>query len=627
MVEKTKYSIEGIYQGGVSTFRPYPSSKYFSVGTLGVTTDPRSANVLKEVSDKLSAGVKQIEIEAVTPDFFDQVAKQQLEETRRLAKLTGIDVSVHGPVIDTTGIDPRRGGYSESDRVLSEKKIIQTLERSHELNPDGNIPVNFHSAEGLPGSEFGPKNINVPILGPNGNVLRTEEQRNYKRIIAVDRESGKLVPLEEEKKFYPGPKGYREVTYSPQKNLEVANDTNWDNVITPILLQKERFDEILEKNEPLLRPLIEEMGKENFDPSLLPPAQQDVYRKVADANAYLQEMHKQANSSFSKAYEFGDEEQKEALIKLSKKLYEQLSKSTQGDVFNQSRAMHDFILGLKNDPKILAGAGINPTRSNGEEFSFAPKMYVPIEEFALDQSSKTYGNAAFEAYKKYGKSTPILTIENPPAGFALSTGEDVKALVEQSRDEFVKRAVKEKGMGEKEAMHAAEKIIGATLDVGHMNMLRKYGYSEEDIVKESEKLGPVLKHLHLSDNFGFEHTELPMGMGNVPLNKIMEKLEKSGMKKDKVKQIIEASVWWTHFKSSPVYASLEMLGPQMSSSGKGPYWNQAPGLLQDYYGGFGMMLPSVNYETFGAGFSRLPAELGGSMQGAGGSRMSGRSME
>ena len=45
------------------------------------------------------------------------------------------------------------------------------------------------------------------------------------------------------------------------------------------------------------------------------------------------------------------------------------------------------------------------------------------------------------------------------------------------------------------------------------------------------------------------------------------------------------------------------------------------------FGGYGLMLPQINYETFGAGFSRLPSELGGSRQGAEGSRMSGRGME
>ena len=38
------------------------------------------------------------------------------------------------------------------------------------------------------------------------------------------------------------------------------------------------------------------------------------------------------------------------------------------------------------------------------------------------------------------------------------------------------------------------------------------------------------------------------------------------------------------------------------------------------------MLPPVNYETFGAGFSNLPMDLGGQRPGGRG-RMSGRPME
>ncbi len=40
-------------------------------------------------------------------------------------------------------------------------------------------------------------------------------------------------------------------------------------------------------------------------------------------------------------------------------------------------------------------------------------------------------------------------------------------------EQFIKKAVDE-GLSEKKARAAADKLIGATLDVGHMNMLRKY---------------------------------------------------------------------------------------------------------------------------------------------------------
>jgi hypothetical protein len=74
--------------------------------------------------------------------------------------------------------------------------------------------------------------------------------------------------------------------------------------------------------------------------------------------------------------------------------------------------------------------------------------------------------------------------------------------------------------------------------------------------------------------------------------------------------------------------TLEGLGSPMYSSGGGPTWNQSLGLQQGYFSGYGMMLPSNNYQTFGAGFSQLPSELGGEMaRGGQGSRMSGRGME
>ena len=55
MVDRKPYTIENIYQGGYSSFSPTPISGYINMGTLGVTTDPRNANVLQEVSNKLLA--------------------------------------------------------------------------------------------------------------------------------------------------------------------------------------------------------------------------------------------------------------------------------------------------------------------------------------------------------------------------------------------------------------------------------------------------------------------------------------------------------------------------------------------------------------------------------------------
>ena len=77
---KGDYHISDIYQGGYSSLKPSYGDVFtgyrINAGSLGLTTDPRSANVLQEASSKLATGVKQIEISAVQPDVFESIPKQ-----------------------------------------------------------------------------------------------------------------------------------------------------------------------------------------------------------------------------------------------------------------------------------------------------------------------------------------------------------------------------------------------------------------------------------------------------------------------------------------------------------------------------------------------------------------------
>lgn len=603
-MEKKEYTISDIYQGGYSSLSPKYGDVFsgyrVGAGSFGLTTDPRTANIVQDASTKLNAGVKHIEIAAVSPEIFDSIPIQQLKELNRMSKLTGVNFLMHGPVMDSTGVSQQ--GFSEMNREGAERKITEVLERSHEINPDGNMPVTFHAAEQIPGTEW--------------KTLGKEGERKAKRMIAIDKDSGKMIPLEEEKKYYPVrhdkegkilPIAEKGEIISPEKSLEIVNETEWDNKISQLFFNKERADEILQQNQVQIQQLmayLEEKQKKGEKP-VLTPTQEQAYMKYRDAQNYLSEINKSANAIFSKAYEFGDEHQKEELKALSERYRTELEEKGKGDAVEQSKAMHRLLADLQSP-------------------SLAPTMFVPIEKFAVEQSSKTFGNAAFNAYKKFGDKTPVLSIENPPAGFGLSTGEDLKNLVEESRKQFAERAMKEKGIGEIEAEKLAKKFIGATWDVGHINMLRKQGFKKEDIIKETERVAPLVKHVHLSDNFGFEHTELPMGMGNVPVKEIMEKLGKEGFDATK---IIEAGQWWQHFRTPPFRETLEAFGSPIYAMNMAPYWNQNLGGQQDYFGGYGAMLPQTNYETFGAGFSRLPSELGGQKPGAEGSRMSGRGME
>ncbi|MBU2503716.1 MAG: hypothetical protein KJ879_01540 [Nanoarchaeota archaeon] len=607
------YKISDIYQGGYSGMKSssgWSSNNYVQTGNLGVTTDPRTANILKDVSAKLSSGIKNIEITGIQPEIFDSIPTQQLKEVHRLSKLTGVDVTLHGPIIEASGVTQQ--GFSESERELAEMKITQALLRSHDLNPNGNIPVTFHSTAGLPGSQ---------LLPPS---KRGKEEGDYKKLIAINRETGKMAPLEAETKYYPGGKDgeVHKIAHVPEDVLESHNRTEWANTLSQIEFNRRRVDEILKDVDPVTRMVYVNKLVARENPKLvskesmeelehLNHEQSSQFPALHAASTYAQEARKSANAAFSRAWENAEtEEDKKMLQGVSEQYAKTLGAQENGkislnsfDPAVQSQALYQLIDALEKIP---------------------PKVWVPIEEFAVEKSSQTYGNAAFKAYKKFKDKSPVVVIENPPAGGGLSTGEDIKNIVEASRKQFVKKAVAG-GMSESDAKNKAEKFIGATWDVGHINMLRAQGYTEGDIVKESEKVAGVVKHVHLSDNFGMEHTELPMGMGNVPLKEIMEKLGEKGFE---AKKIIEAGNWWQHWQTNPFSESLEGLGSPIYGMKMAPYWDQSPGLYQGYMSGLdGAWLPQINYETFGGGFSKLPQELGGSAQGAQGGRMSGRGME
>ena len=599
------YKIEDIYQGGYNSLNP-PESDVFSgyrvsAGDFGMTTDPRVGNVLGEASTKLNAGLKQIELSLITPQIFDAIPKQQLEEINRLSKLTGVDVSVHGPLIESSGISSQSGGFDEMRRKGTERQITFAVERAHEASPDSDLPVTFHSTVEAPSSLY--------RKDDEGKVM-------HEVMPVINQETGELTRVKRHERAYPYPSEDGKVimkTLNVNELLDSRNKVEWDNSLTQLIAVKERADRVVNETFVFVQPIVAESRRTGVPVSDLLRESEHIeqVQRYGNAQAELKDVQLNLDSLFDKAYRYGNEEQKNYLKILAGNFQRQVS--DEGDGYNLktfSSAMQGFMEGLR-DSRI------------------APDIYKSAEEFAIEKSGETFGNAAFNVYRKAQeegwKGTPVISIENPPAGTTgLNRGEDLKRLVEASQKKFVDRAVNEGSMSREDARAQAEKLIGATWDVGHINMLKKYGFSDEDILKETEHVKPHLKHVHLSDNFGYEHTELPMGMGNVPLNQIMERLGEKGFE---AKKVIEAADWWNHFKTSPFQETLEAFGSPVYSMKMAPYWSQSLGFQQGYFSGYGETLPQINYETFGGGFSQLPTDLGGQRAGGRGGRMSDRPME
>ena len=140
----------------------------------------------------------------------------------------------------------------------------------------------------------------------------------------------------------------------------------------------------------------------------------------------------------------------------------------------------------------------------------------------------------------------------------------------------------------------------------------------EILFRAREAGRPFLEHAELLESV-YEGKSTTMRIKDIFRSETSKEImKKLGEKGKKAKKIVEAGHWWQHFKVSPVGKTFEFVSP---------YWSQIAGTQGGYFSGYGPTLPQINYETFGTGFSQLPAELGGQRAGAKGSRLGGTPLE
>jgi len=608
---KSNYTIENFYEPGYASFKPSEDSPYLGnqglipANQLGLTTDPRVANQIAALSQSLNQGVSVMEIGTISPQVFETIPKQHFAEMRRKAKLAGAEVTLHAPIQGTDPAGFGERGYDESNRESVERQLKDVVEKAILLDEKGNMPITIHGSNAA-GSTF--KYIMDKETGKRKKVTDM--------LIAVDRETGQLIPIKEEIKFYAQPKIDEKTgevlnfsinkNHSPEEQLENHNSTKWLDSLQKVEFERENAEKLIKDVDPMVQ-----MGILSNSLTQQTPEIESAKQKIYFAEQHLQEASRVAQAEFSRAYkiakEKGDEEQINNLNKISEEYAKNLSIVKGKKIplesslpFVQSQALGKLIDGLR---------GIK-----------TPEQFVPIEDFSIDKASETFSNVAIHAYEKKGERAPALSIENLYQEMGFSQGKDLKNLVMKSREKFVEKLAKQKGISNSKAEQIASKLIGVTFDVGHLNISRKAGFNEKDLVKEAKEVSKFVNKVHLTDNFGFNDSHLPPGMGNVPFQALLEALGEKGAKAIKINEV---GGWFEHFKSSPFPQILEAYGSPIYSSGTGPYWSQAGGFQQSYMEGYGQMLPQINYQTFGAGFSQLPQNLGGQQGQQGGGRMGG----
>jgi len=622
------YPIESSYS---KAFTGYSVSPY----SLGLATDPRTANQLGEVSRRLNIGGTTIEAGAISADVMESIPEQHLDEIRRLSKLTNTDITFHAPIVEPSGFT--KEGWSEANRQMTERQMLSAVERAKKLTKDQAIPVTFHSSAGL----------------PEGLIrVKEEGKEKVKGMAVIDPMSGEVSMIKEKERFFPEAGEVEKKPFSPETELKRINEDAWLSTLNKLAFNADRGGEVLTHAKSIMTGA--KGGLSDIDEEKL-EKQMVKYYKLGKkmTNEEVQQwkdkgwkgemgMMKDISRDFDHAQVFLMDSYNN-LKGLYNRIYKEISDTAaKGKVEDKEQAKKDLekLDAYAKEIVPLVKKGIERDPEKIQEFSdmigkglrvlkedVKPKIYRPLDDFVIDNSAKTFGNVAWNVFAKAKpeerNKLPIISIENPPAGGGISRAEEIKKLIEASRDQFVRKAKEEGKMSESEAKKMAEKMIGATWDVGHINMLRKYGYDKADIVKQTEKIKPFLKHMHLSDNFGYEHTELPMGMGDVPLKEMLQKIGKT---EGDIKKIMETGNWYQYFKTTPFKQVLEGVRAPIYGMKAPPYWSQAAQAMGAYSTGYGTIFPEQHFSMYGGGFSTLPVELGGQVQQKG-SRFTGTPME
>lgn len=620
-----------------NTYRTNNEKEFYVEGKLlGATTSPQTANQLQEASSRLNAGVRHIELELISPELFDSVPKKHFEELGSMAKLTGASINIHAPAqTDLAGFGTGKGQehWSETQRMSAEESMKHMIDRGRDLGE--NTVVNFHSSGGVPAFEW-QKEI---ALGEGERKLPPEEKR---KVFVIDRSDPRrgITPLEyEEKQYFGG-----EEIWHPERRRRNMNETQWNQERLQLFNYEKEKAEVNDRIGTLnsqIMPL--EAGNQK---GVLNPEEkrnlEEGKRKLKVMNDHIEELNSHVDTQLQDLHDkfvrYTPDKKKRPflerrgteygkLIKASKREREDMKKFGREYEEGHNKILRETSDVKEAEKKLMKlyenyKGHVEENRVDREKLLNviqempAPERYISTDEFAKEKLSDTVSGAAFYAYDKHKEKAPIIAVENVFPDWTLGRADSLKKAVQKSREKFAKKLVEKKHLSKSKAEEVSKKLIGATWDVGHIAQLRKFGYSDEEIAKEAELIAPVVKHIHLTDNFGFSDTHLAPGQGTVNIKEQLAKLKKGlGKEYGKVAHILESGGFASQFKTSPRLQELEYFNSPLYEHKAGPHWKDIAYTHAEYNMGMGLQFPEKHFEMYGAGFSNLPQELGGQVQG------------
>lgn len=667
------------------------------IGRLATTTNPFVPKQLEEFGIKLNTGIKNIEVGSLELKNFEAIPTQHFQEIKRLAKLTGTSVSMHGPLVDIAGFG-EGSKWSEQTRKETEQQMISILRKANELSDKGNMPVVFHSSHNAM-SNFYDHNLaekNKTKLPEDLGFLKEESERLAKKAFeqgdeqkaaelqeranifkknkklfekgelpivkilgVVNRENGQFGQLQfEEKRIMTQDGKEKMVAMDPYSQLNEINSRTWTK-------EKMNFNSVQQQEEQILQRMRNSEAEQQLHQTTRIIQQLEQKKEKKELTEEEESVLTEAKTKSPQLREqaFMESKQWEQQVKIIRKDRENLkeeivdkffklasepqktkfieaAKKQQKEIREEENKYQKLINNSTDDFEKLTLRNDLETIKARMEFNMlgamdAPEIFKPVEDFAQEKFSETVSNVMMQFAKERGfknlDTAPILAIENFFPNSPMSTGQTLRDGIEKARNKFADQLSKDSGFqkefkdSKEKAKEFSEKLIGATWDMGHINMLRKSGYNEKDlkgrIISETQKIADMVKHAHITDNFGFDDSHLCPGMGNVPVREVLETLEKQG--KFKGIGVLESGGVINAFNMFPYHKDFEFFHSPIYLKGgeaqnsiqkvRPPYWSaEYPNFYTDTY----IEYPQQHFNLYGSGFSTLPKSIGGESGGS-----------
>lgn len=541
----------------------------FGPNEIGTTTNPMTHQT-EALKARIREGASRIEFSFLgagkgssqrpTPETF---GKRERQDIRELLNINNMKTSTHAAVhMDSlSGFSQR--GFNEEARSQVLNEIRRAIHFAGEATKGGAIvfhltewprPLTDIETEGGPKFKgYGAEEKEAILFAVDdrtGDIVATiKKDQIIHRPKYITAEDMNLVGQEDpagngtfEKGDWVDIKGNRIPRFTEDTKLLFDRVPDFDSETTSFKVQPVTWKDLVKETE--------EYNKKN-DTDIRPEV---MYAKIQLENQTLQ----YKGNSLYHAREY--EARKRDLDKLRQRmqLLQEMKKNTKPEDqwqlrrlvpdapsdqdpethLNEQIHLYENTLRHIHETSAMADVGARQAQETIEHIKSA-------QEYGLDKTAETIAYSAIEAMKtyeknkgKYGLTEPLYVApENwDPRRFG-SHPEEYKQVIDSSRKKFVEMLMDKQSMSKEKAEKLAKTHIKGTLDIGHMNLLRRHHQGKEEdfeewMLEQAEELVKegYVGHIHLTDNFGFDDEHVTPGQGNVPMKEFLKRLEKHGVK-------------------------------------------------------------------------------------------------